>query len=811
MHTAQSASRLTSAAHVALFLTLGVPLYLAPGFIFPFVSVRGLVFRALVAFAGLCVLLRALVSEQAERGRRDWTFVAFALLLAVTVVSAAFGYSWQRSVFGTLARLGGVWTLAHLFLLYVLLRVTFEEHHWRWYTRGVVGVGVAAAAYGLLQRYQVELGIIWEGSPIPPNGPLGNYGIFAGYLLFPIGVAALLAFRERNRRARVLAVASLLPLLAVLWLATNRSSLLGLLFGVVLASVAYSWFAKRARVLALLAVVGAVSLAGLVGSMRPGGALASLGPKMPLTVQKFIAVAPTATGVDRKLQWKASVLALRERPLLGYGPENHEIVWARHFDPAVYSVTEDQFWDRTHNAFYEALGTTGVLGMIALLVFWGVIVAAIESRRRETYLSDAQAAVLLGLQSAYVVYLWFWFFDLTGMTIWIGMAAFVASLGRSPLIALSGRRAWRRQSLVVGAAGVAVGAALIWTYAVSPLFTAWKLGQLQLAVDARSVRGSPKTLRDFRGQLNSTSPYNVPGVALFSRYLSALRPAFPALRENEDFFRELAPTLEQSLYTLERARAADPFNDRLMTVKTRTLLRASQFYGSPEIATRAEMAAKEEVALGPRRIGPRLVLAGILAVNGRAVAALAQTDTALMIFPTSADAHGVRASIYLGMGNPAAAAAELRAAMPPVDSSSFSPRPPRTDPTIVLQTAFALIENGDKPAAARLLWHYLTRWYGATAAWHGATASSPVIARLDRTAASIVPVLELTAGDSVAARAAALGFLAICERARPAIEEFLQIRPGSSVRRPMSVVSSSADPAVILADVTRACEPGSVR
>lgn len=797
-------------ARTALFLTLGVPLYLAPGFFFPFVSVRGLIFRALVAVAGVCVLLRTLTAERTTRGDRDWTLIALVALLATNALSAALGYSWQRSVFGTFARLGGVWTLAHLVMLYALLRTAFEERHWRWYLRGIVIVGLLAAAYGLLQRYQLELGISWEGAPNPPNGPLGNYGIFGGYLLFPIAAACYLAAAETRTGARRASIAALVPLLWVLWLTTNRSGILGLLCGVVSASVLYSWFSGRGRRLAATAVIAGIALVLIVAGMRPGRPLASLAASMPHTIQRFTSVSPLQTGVDRRMQWKAATLAARDRPLLGYGPENHEIVWSMHFDPAIYALTEDQLYDRTHNAYFEALGTTGILGFAALLLLWAAVIAAIEARRRAGLLSSAEAAVLLGINVAYALYLWFWFFDLTAMAVWIGLAAFVSSRGRPPPFSLSGERPWRSQSVAIGGATMVVGAVLIWTYSISPLIEARRLGRLQERTDT-AFPTPLAALQEFRVQLQSTSPYATAGTILFSRYLSAIRPEFPRLREDAAFVRELAPTLEQSLIAIERARAADPLNDRLMTVKTRIMIRASQFYGSPEIAARAEATAREAVALGPRRVSPRLILASLLAAEGRHEEAFAQADSALLIHPRSADAHGVRASIFLAVNQVDSAAAELLASMPPVNTTGFAgPPPPRTDPGVVLRVAFALAERGDTRGGADLLRHYMIRWYGGFSEWSRGTVGSLAVVRLDRAAASILPVLEIHSGNTAGAGAAALGFATICRPAAPAVIEFIsyvgnQDRAPGRYRR--SIVSRSEDLEVVAADVLAACEP----
>ena len=69
-------------------------------------------------------------------------------------------------------------------------------------------------------------------------------------------------------------------------------------------------------------------------------------------------------GTSRMLLWKNGVKFIKERPIIGYGPENLEEKYA--------SVSIDQ--DRPHNLLIQLATTSGIPGMILYIVAVGIIV-----------------------------------------------------------------------------------------------------------------------------------------------------------------------------------------------------------------------------------------------------------------------------------------------------------------------------------------------------------------------------------------------------------------------------------------------------
>jgi hypothetical protein len=132
---------LQAVARFAVFLVVLVPILLFPGFFFPFVTFRNVFFRVCVELAFGLVLVRLWGRFGALARASDPLLKWLLALLAAMGISAVFGVSPWRSVFGDFERMGGVWAWMHLFLFYLVLRVLLDERHWIRLFRAVLIVG----------------------------------------------------------------------------------------------------------------------------------------------------------------------------------------------------------------------------------------------------------------------------------------------------------------------------------------------------------------------------------------------------------------------------------------------------------------------------------------------------------------------------------------------------------------------------------------------------------------------------------------------------------------------------------------------
>ena len=119
--------------------------------------------------------------------------------------------------------------------------------------------------------------------------------------------------------------------------------------------------------------------------------------------------------------------AFRDRPVLGWGPENYLIASGRYLDGA-RSVGIGERYDHAHNKLVEELTTRGVVGLLAYLGLWSAMAGVmLRALRRNSgcvrWFSGTMGATL----AAYFVHNLFLFDTPATMLQFSLLAAFVAS------------------------------------------------------------------------------------------------------------------------------------------------------------------------------------------------------------------------------------------------------------------------------------------------------------------------------------------------------------------------------------------------
>lgn len=104
---------------------------------------------------------------------------------------------------------------------------------------------------------------------------------------------------------------------------------------------------------------------------------------------------------NRLPAWEMSWQAIKESPLLGWGPENFYIGFEKYYSP-VNSSLEKEWWDRPHNIILDIWANYGVLALILYILFWIIILLKLQTFKtkelddRKIYLAHAIQAIFLG-------------------------------------------------------------------------------------------------------------------------------------------------------------------------------------------------------------------------------------------------------------------------------------------------------------------------------------------------------------------------------------------------------------------------------
>jgi len=382
-----------------------VPLVIFSQYISPFHFGKVVVFRSLIEL-GVVFYLLLVWRDHSYLPRRDlvfWGFLIFTGAFTLTTITSIQVY---ESFWGTLERMGGLWTFWHYFVYFVILvSVMRTEKDWFNLLRFMVFVGMLSAFYGFFQKTDLSW-IVGSGNRTRIFGTIGNAALFAGYQIVNMFLAITLYFRSQNshRQRNFFAIATAINFIAIMMTAV-RGSILGIGAGFLIFAFLYAWTFNSKTAKKML--VGLVVLAGLffvfAQTMGNSGFVKNSGYLRRLTDFSF----ETYTVQTRFWAWQAGVDGWNDSSktiLLGWGPENFNIPFSIHFNPKFFrGPGAETLFDRGHNMFVEVLVTMGLVGLLAYLamfasVFW-VIRKIIKSE------NDAQKKMAIGLASLVVAYL----------------------------------------------------------------------------------------------------------------------------------------------------------------------------------------------------------------------------------------------------------------------------------------------------------------------------------------------------------------------------------------------------------------------
>ncbi len=414
-----------NAFKISKLLLFAVPLMIVivtSSTLFPFIVGKYVYFRILVDLAFIFFLLGLLFNQQESAGilarrslgeggginQRFKQLIKNPLVIAVSVfififlLSGFFGVDPQNSFWSNFERGEGGLQLLHFYIFFALLAFLFDkEKDWRIiFTMMLIG-GVGMAFYGasaglkyidaeMITRSTANGGtedvLTGNGGPIYQlfkwaaigpsfsdpgyrfQGTIGNSAYVAAYAIFMLFYSAYLLISKYKDKLLSFGAWVLWALMAIFSMvflaAATRGAFLGLIAAMV-AFLAYLAFSsKRWRKWLVAAAIILVALVIVLIQFKN----ASFIKASPISRILDISFT-TKTFHDRTTIWKMAIDGFKERPVLGWGPENFLQVFDRHFNPEYFAPSAGfgSWFDRAHNIYLDYLAETGILGLLSYL------------------------------------------------------------------------------------------------------------------------------------------------------------------------------------------------------------------------------------------------------------------------------------------------------------------------------------------------------------------------------------------------------------------------------------------------------------
>jgi O-antigen ligase/tetratricopeptide (TPR) repeat protein len=743
-----------------LVATTLVPVIVGSGFFFPYVVPRNLYFRTIVEIGTAILALVLCYGRNKLDLRGEPVFYAFAAFLAAAILSAAFSPARMHSFFGDFERMGGVWAWLNLVLFFLLLR-TMRDGDWPWVLNSALAVSLFVSVQTIVEHGRLEsLASAPDSFVSPPISAIGNSGLLGAYLLIGIAIAGYLACTSVRFRLLYL-LAGGAHLLALLY-AQNRSSVIGLVLGAVTAAIIFATVSTKSRK-KWIAPCAAAALALIVfgGSAWirafPTGSAART---LPTVLQRIALTNLGGPDESRTMQWRAAIDAFTERPVLGYGPENHNLVWSAHFDPDIVRTDTDIF-DRTHNQFLEVLATMGIVGIAAFLGIWVAIGLTLIRAYRAGRISAAQSAVLWGIQIAYATYLVFWFVDLNSTMLWIMLAALIASRGTVGPVVLEAtgtdpQPALTRPSLAFASVFVLIAA--LYTEGYNPLVADRALARVD------SPDGNvADALRDLDLLTRSTVHQTAHTPLVMAEYIGSLRPRLPEMRADPRERKMMDRAFNESFGAFASEIHRDTLNDRLYTHEAALLMEAAQFYESSIYRQQAIDAFHKAIDLSPHRAEQRLGLANLYMTDRDYERALVVLNDAVKSDPQLGELRFRLAQAYIGAGKSDSALAMLQTSLRLGYVGA---------PETYLAMGKRLEFSGRSGTAAALYSDYLEAKY-TEAIWDRSETIERTVPTTDLAVAAHLPLLYMRARESELAVKSAAALSAFDPSRTPIVDRFV--------------------------------------
>ncbi|MBI5220788.1 MAG: O-antigen ligase family protein [Candidatus Liptonbacteria bacterium] len=368
-----------------LYLTPLAVLLVMPSIFFPFIGGKYWFFRIVTEAALACLLLFwAWEDRRGEMERTVRQVLREPLVRAATAFAAVFllatylAHDRTAAFWSGFERGDGGFQILHYYVFFLLLVIVFRsDAEWRRYFQvwlgaalGMIGYGLIAAALteGFIGPYTdlAQLGY-WQRlfSGVRFQGSLGNPVYVGPFLMFSLFYGFWLWWsRFRSGSARHLGY-SLLTILFLIFfaLAQSRGAFLGLAAATFVFLGYIVWQSSRWRTYAMLGLLALLALGGALFAARNTPFVERLPLGHLLTIGDAL-----QTGNPRLWAWGIAWQGFRERPLLGWGPENYSAVFDGHFNARFFDPHGSETWfDRAHSLYLDYLSETGLLGLLAYL------------------------------------------------------------------------------------------------------------------------------------------------------------------------------------------------------------------------------------------------------------------------------------------------------------------------------------------------------------------------------------------------------------------------------------------------------------
>jgi O-antigen ligase/tetratricopeptide (TPR) repeat protein len=335
-----------------------------------------------------------------------WIFWLIISFIFIILLSTIFSQDPAFSFWGSPQRAGGSLNLISYILFAILCFLIIKERDWPKIWLFAFGTGFLVSLIAIFQRLrlfssilipQTDQAISTMGSPI-------ILGLYLTLLVF-----ASLSFAIKNTGIkRFFYFLCFILFASNLLLTGSRASALG--FIICLPFFIFFFPENKSRKIKLfkiiaagLFVLGILGLFWLINSQITinGPISRIIGASRPFFDLKNFSPGKIISD-NRPSGWNIAIEGIKEKPLLGFGPENFSILYDKYYNSSYADLGVNSWWDRAHSFVFEIAATSGIPSLIIYLSIFGLIFWQLQKIK---YRDNCNNAVIIhGIQTALLAY-----------------------------------------------------------------------------------------------------------------------------------------------------------------------------------------------------------------------------------------------------------------------------------------------------------------------------------------------------------------------------------------------------------------------